>query len=196
MASMDPISISALLNDPLNFQNVPGYPDTRSLKVGHFAILKGKFTRFINPRISKILINSINSNLVHFLLNTMRRDKGNMVKILLADDDNNFGTVIKNELEEERHAVDVVSDGVEAVLRFINNVYDFVLLDIRMPRLNGTDALRIIKRINPEVPAITFSGKAGDFEMAESVRCGAIKCFRKPFEIAQLKKDIRSYVLK
>ena len=118
------------------------------------------------------------------------------MKILLADDDNNFGTVIKNELEEERHAVDVVSDGVEAVLRFINNVYDFVLLDIRMPRLNGTDALRIIKRINPEVPAITFSGKAGDFEMAESVRCGAIKCFRKPFEIAQLKKDIRSYVLK
>ena len=119
-----------------------------------------------------------------------------MVKILLADDDNNFGTVIKNELEEERHAVDVVCDGVEAVLRFINNVYDFVLLDIRMPRLNGTDALRIIKRINPEVPAITFSGKAGDLEMAESVRCGAMKCFRKPFEIAQLKNHIKSYVLK
>jgi two-component system, NtrC family, response regulator AtoC len=119
-----------------------------------------------------------------------------MAKILLADDDNNFGTVIKNELEEERHAVDVVCDGVEAVLRFINNVYDFVLLDIRMPRLNGIDALRIIKRINPEVPAITFSGKAGDLEMAESVRCGAIKCFRKPFEIAQLKNHIKSYVLK
>ena len=63
MASMDPISISALLNDPLNFQNVPGYPDTRSLKVGHFAILKGKFTRFINPRISKNL-NQFNKFLI------------------------------------------------------------------------------------------------------------------------------------
>jgi two-component system response regulator AtoC len=119
-----------------------------------------------------------------------------MVKILLADDDKNFGTVLKNELEEERHAVDVVSDGVEAVLRFINDAYDFVLLDIRMPRLNGIDALRIIKKINPNVPAITISGKAGDLEMAESVRCGAIKCFRKPFEIAQLKNDIKSYTSK
>ncbi|MGZ3568819.1 MAG: response regulator [Thermodesulfobacteriota bacterium] len=116
-----------------------------------------------------------------------------MVNILLADDDKNFGTVLKNELEEERHTVDVVSDGVEAVLRFINDVYDFVLLDIRMPKLNGIDALRIIKRINPDVPAITFSGKAGDLEMAESLRCGAIKCFRKPFEIAQLKNDIKSH---
>ena len=130
------------------------------------------------------------------MLYKMRRDKGNIVKILLADDDNNFGTVIKNELEEERHAVDVVSDGVEAVLRFINNVYDFVLLDIRMPRLNGIDALRIIKKINPDVPAITFSGKAGDLEMAESVRCGAMKCFRKPFEIAQIKASIKDYVLR
>jgi two-component system response regulator AtoC len=126
----------------------------------------------------------------------MPRDKGNMVRILLADDDRNFGTVLKNELEEERHVVDVVSDGVEAVLRFINNVYDFVLLDIRMPRLTGIDALRIIRRINPGVPVITFSGKAGDVEMAESVRCGAMKCFRKPFEIAQIKDSIKNYVLR
>lgn len=123
-------------------------------------------------------------------------ETGIYVKILLADDDKNFGVVLKNELEEEKHAVDVVSDGVEAVLRFINTVYDFVLLDIRMPRLTGIDALRIIKMINPEVPAITFSGKAGDIEMAESLRCGAIMCFRKPFEIAQIKDGIRSHVLK
>jgi DNA-binding response OmpR family regulator len=118
-----------------------------------------------------------------------------MVKILLADDDKNFGTVLKNELEEERHTVDVVSDGVEAVLRFINNVYDFVLLDIRMPRLNGIDVLRIIKTINPDVPAITFSGKAGDIEMKESLNFGAIKCFRKPFEIAQIKDSIKNFPL-
>lgn len=118
------------------------------------------------------------------------------MKILLADDDRNFGTVLKNELEGERHAVDVVSDGVEAVLRFINSVYDFVLLDIRMPRLSGIDALRIIKKINPDVPAITFSGKAGDLEMAESLKYGAIKCFRKPFEIAQIKDSIKNYALR
>ena len=118
------------------------------------------------------------------------------MNILLADDDKNFCTVLKNELEEEKHTVDVVSDGVEAVLHFINNIYNFVLLDLRMPRLNGIDALRIIKTINPRVPAITFSGNAGSSEMSETLRCGAIKCFTKPFAIAQLKEDIKNHLLR
>jgi len=124
-----------------------------------------------------------------------RGEKGLMAKILLADDDKNFGTVLKNELEEERHVVDVVHDGVEAVLRFMNHAYDFVLLDLRMPRLNGIEALRIIKTINPDTPAITFSGKAGDFEMKESLNCGAMKCFKKPFVIAEIRESIRNFSL-
>lgn len=70
----------------------------------------------------------------------------------------------------------------------------FVLMNIKMPRLNGNDALRIMKRIKPQVPAITISGKAGSEELAESVECGAIKCLTKPFEIAQLKGDLKSFI--
>jgi len=113
--------------------------------------------------------------------------------ILLADDDGNFGLALKRELEEDRHLVDLVANGVEAVLRFISDTYDFVLLDLKMPKLNGIDALRIIKNINPEVPAITFSGDAGGSEMSETVRCGGIKCLTKPFAIAQLKDILRNH---
>jgi CheY-like chemotaxis protein len=119
-----------------------------------------------------------------------------MPNILLGEDDKNFGLVLKKELEEGQYTVDLVSNGVEAVLGFLTNYYDFVLLDIRMPRLNGNDALRIIKKINPRVPAITFSGNAGNGEMEESVECGAIKCLRKPFGVGQLRNDIKRYVLK
>ena len=115
------------------------------------------------------------------------------MNILLADDDANFGLTLKRELEEDRHLVDLVANGVEAVLRFINNTYDFVLLDLRMPRLGGTDALRIIKNINPNVPTITFSGNAGTAEIEESARCGAAKCLKKPFTIAELKKEIKNH---
>lgn len=118
------------------------------------------------------------------------------MNILVADDNGNFGLVLKRELEEDRHLVDLVANGVEAVLKFISASYHFVLLDIRMPRLSGTDALRIIKKIDPHVPVITFSGNAGKEELEESIRCGAIKCLKKPFEIAQLRNDIKSYVLK
>ena len=124
-----------------------------------------------------------------------------MFNILLGEDDKNFGVVLKSELEEDQHEesqyhVDLVPNGVEVVLNFIVTSYDFVLLDIRMPRLNGNDTLRIITKSNPHVPAITFSGNAGGGEMEESVTCGAIKCLRKPFEIAQLKDDIRNHFLR
>jgi DNA-binding response OmpR family regulator len=118
---------------------------------------------------------------------------GGTVNILLAEDDKNFGLVLKKELEEDDHTVDLVGNGVDAVLNFISKTYAFVLMDIKMPRLNGNDALRIMKRIKPQVPAITISGKAGSAERAESVECGAIKCLTKPFEIAQLKGDLKSF---
>ena len=125
------------------------------------------------------------------MLRTITRETP--LNILLADDDGNFGLTLKRELEEDRHRVDLVPNGVEAVLSFINNLYDFVLLDLRMPRLGGTDALRIIKNINPHVPAITFSGNPGAGEVEESIRCGAGKCLKKPFNVAQLREDIKNH---
>lgn len=112
-----------------------------------------------------------------------------MKNILLIEDDKNFGQILKDELEEERYTVDLVHDGVEGVLSFIAKAHDFVLLDLKMPRLPGTGALRIIKKLNPFVTAVTFSGNAGSAEMAEAVECGAIECLAKPFEIERLKEN-------
>lgn len=117
------------------------------------------------------------------------------MNILLAEDDRNLGIVIKSELEEENYIVDLVNDGVEAVLRFINNTYDFVLLDIKLPGLYGINALKIIKKLNPNVPAIIFSGNAGNSEMNESIKAGAIICLTKPFGMAQLKDNIKRHLV-
>lgn len=116
------------------------------------------------------------------------------MNILIADDDKNFGYILKSELEGNGYSVDLVYDGVEAVMKFIEGDFEFVLFDIKMPNLDGINALRIIKKINPAVPAITYSGNAGSGEMAESIRAGAIRCLTKPFEIGQLKEEIRKYV--
>lgn len=112
------------------------------------------------------------------------------MRILLIEDDKNFGLIMKNELEAENHRVRLATDGVEGVLSFINGEYDLVLLDLRMPRLAGADALRIIKQLNPSVPAIAFSANAGPWEMQETLSAGARRCLRKPFEVAQLKREI------
>ena len=87
------------------------------------------------------------------------------VNILLAEDDKNLGYVLKKELEEDAYDIDLVYDGVEAVLRFIEKSYNFILLDIVMPRLDGINVLRIIKRLDPEVPVIAFSGNAAFYQL-------------------------------
>jgi DNA-binding response OmpR family regulator len=111
------------------------------------------------------------------------------LNILLAEDDRSFGAIMKNELEDEDLHVDVVSDGVEAVLNFINNRYDAVLLDVSMPKLDGLSALKIIESLGPFVPVIVFSGKVGQNELDEAT--GGATCFRKPFLIAEMKDCIK-----
>lgn len=115
------------------------------------------------------------------------------MRILIVEDDRNFGRVLKNEMQDAGYDSDLATDGVEAVLRCIDEQYDFILLDIKMPKLDGINALRIIKKIRPDLPAITYSGNAGSGEMAEAVKAGALRCLTKPFEIAQLKSEITKY---
>ena len=115
------------------------------------------------------------------------------MKILVVEDDRNFGRVLTGALQESGFDIDLAVDGVDAVLKYIDGRYDFVVLDIKMPRLDSINALRIIKKLDPDVPAMTYSGNAGSGEMAESVKAGAIRCLTKPFEISQLTADIARY---
>jgi len=115
------------------------------------------------------------------------------VRILLAEDERNFGRLVEAELSDSGHEVDLVADGVEAVLRCVDREYDFALLDIKMPRLDGINALRIIKRLRPALPAITYSGNAGSGEMADSIRAGALRCLTKPLSLADLRAEIEGY---
>jgi len=115
------------------------------------------------------------------------------MKILIVEDDRNFGRVLAAEMKDPAYTIDLAVDGVDAVLKFIDGKYDFVLLDIKMPKLDGINALKIIKKIAPDVAAITYSGNAGSGEMAEAVRAGAIRCLTKPFEIRQLKEEVKRY---
>lgn len=115
------------------------------------------------------------------------------MRILVVEDDKNFGRVLTAELKESGCNVELAVDGVDGVLKFIEGRHDFVLLDIQMPRLDGINALRIMKKLSPEVHAITYSGNAGSGEMADAIRAGAIRCLTKPFEIAQLKAELKRF---
>ncbi len=117
-----------------------------------------------------------------------------MREILLAEDDRNFGLVLKSELEDDGYSVHLVADGVEAVLSVLGNPqgYAMAILDIRMPKLDGINAMKIIRKINPDLPAIAISGNAGSSEFAAALGAGALHSLAKPFSLARIKAVMRS----
>jgi CheY-like chemotaxis protein len=101
-----------------------------------------------------------------------------VMNILLAEDDK-ISARNKKRARGRRFQIDLVHDGVEAVLRFIDKSYQFILIDIRMPNLGRINALRIIKNSIPMYRDSLFRTRrvSSDRRVTQE---GAIKCFIKP----------------
>lgn len=117
-------------------------------------------------------------------------------KILVVDDEEVVLEMVKEALEFSGYNVRLARNGVEGVLALLDEKESigFILMDIKMPRLNGIDALRIMKKIAPDIPVITFTGHAESGEMSETVRLGAITCMTKPFRVEELLGTLKKYL--
>lgn len=80
-----------------------------------------------------------------------------MKKILLVDDEDSIHLLYREELEDEGYEVHSALSGEEALAQLKIIMPDLVILDINMPGINGIDALRQIKEINPSLPVILSS---------------------------------------
>lgn len=103
-----------------------------------------------------------------------------MARILVVDDEKDVVDYIREELKYAGYQTGAAYDGVEAVLMILDGGWDAVLMDIRMPKLDGINALRIMRRIAPKVPVVMFTGQAGQGDMITSTRLGAYTCLMKP----------------
>lgn len=93
-----------------------------------------------------------------------------MNKILLVDDEESIRNMMRMTLELDGYSVLTAADGPSALTIFQEELPDVVLLDVRMPGMDGVEALRRIKEINRDAEVIIISGH-GDMDMA-------IKCLR------------------
>jgi len=84
-------------------------------------------------------------------------------RLLVVDDEENIRFLFKEELEEEGYSVDVASNGLEALDKIKQTVFDLVILDIKMPGMNGIEALNEIKNMNKNLPVILCSAY-GEFK--------------------------------
>jgi DNA-binding NtrC family response regulator len=108
-------------------------------------------------------------------------------KILIADDEVQLSTLLQSELEEtEKYTVDLAGDGVEAINLIQNNIYDVILLDIKMPRVSGIEVLQFLQENAPDTQVIILSRFADVKTVVQTIKLGAYEFVGKPYDFDEL----------
>jgi DNA-binding response OmpR family regulator len=113
-------------------------------------------------------------------------------RILLAEDDPNFGIVLRDYLELHDYAVTLCNDGCKGLTAFRKGIFDLCILDVMMPEKDGFTLARDIKKLNPNVPLIFLTAKTLKEDMLEGFKIGADDYITKPFDSEVLLCKIRA----
>jgi DNA-binding NtrC family response regulator len=111
---------------------------------------------------------------------------GDKRSILVVDDEDSLRTVLGSELVSEGYEVGTAADGDDAITELQKRAYDLVLLDIKMPRMNGFEVLRYVKEKHPQTRVIMLTGFADLKNAIESKKLGAEDFVSKPYDLVDL----------
>ncbi len=116
-----------------------------------------------------------------------------MAKILVVDDESSIRRTLKEILEFEKHEVDIAANGIEAIELVNNNSYDVILLDIKMPEMDGMEVLNKLMKFS-NVPVIMISGHGTIETAVEAIKKGAYDFIVKPPDLNRLLIAVRNAV--
>ncbi|MDA0369578.1 MAG: response regulator [Proteobacteria bacterium] len=115
-----------------------------------------------------------------------------MASLLLVDDDEDILDVLRRLLERRGHTLACATDGAAAVdcVRATDTPPDLILMDLRLPRMNGWDAIKAIRAGGATMPIIALSGDTSDEDRARAMIAGADLFMNKPTPIKELSTAI------
>lgn len=113
-------------------------------------------------------------------------------KILLVEDDPNFGTVLKDYLALNDYNVTHAKDGIDGLIMFKNAEYDLCILDVMMPRKDGFSLAEDIRTTNKEIPIIFLTAKTLKEDVLKGYQVGADDYLNKPFDSEVLLHKIKA----
>jgi two-component system, OmpR family, response regulator len=114
------------------------------------------------------------------------------IRILLVEDDPNFGSILKSYLELNDFEVILKSDGKQGLSAFRNELVDICILDVMMPEMDGFTLAKEIKKSNSQVPFIFLTAKTLKSDMLEGFQAGADDYITKPFDSEVLLYKLRA----
>jgi two-component system, OmpR family, response regulator len=113
------------------------------------------------------------------------------IRVLLVDDEEDFRTTLAKRLLKRKLEVTEAESGRSAINLLKQGPFDVVVLDVRMPGMDGIETLKQIKVINPQVEVIMLTGHASVESGIEGMRLGAFDYLMKPCDINDLINKIR-----
>ena len=122
-----------------------------------------------------------------------RSDEMNQKTILVAEDEDSNYELVKIVLQK-RFRLLRAHNGIEAVNLNEDERPDLILMDIRMPEMNGLDATRIIKEVNHDTPVIALSAYAFEENIREAKLAGCDEFMAKPFRVENLIEVVKKYL--
>jgi len=110
----------------------------------------------------------------------------NKIKILLAEDDINLGSLLTQYLNAKNFETDLFADGEKAWEGFNNKHYDICILDVMMPKKDGFTLAKEIRELNQKIPVIFLTAKTLKDDVLEGFKIGADDYITKPFVMDEL----------
>ena len=115
-----------------------------------------------------------------------------MAKVLIVDDESSIRRTLRDILEFEKYEVDEAQDGMECLVKVQKAKYDVIILDIKMPKMDGMEAIERIQILSPDTPVVMISGHANIDTAVETVKKGAFDFISKPPDLNRLLITIRN----
>jgi DNA-binding response OmpR family regulator len=114
------------------------------------------------------------------------------MRILVIEDERKVASFIKRGLEEERYIVETAADGEAGLNLALNNVFDAIVLDVMLPKLDGYTVLRTIRQEGLAVPVIMLTARSTTEDRVQGLDLGADDYLPKPFHFEELAARLRS----
>ena len=114
------------------------------------------------------------------------------MKILVVEDDQRVAELIQRGLEEQGFTTTLAYDGISGKKLALNNDYDLVITDIILPKLDGLDLSKEIRRTKPDLPIIMLTALGTTDDKVEGFDAGADDYLTKPFEMRELLVRIKA----
>jgi two-component system copper resistance phosphate regulon response regulator CusR len=114
------------------------------------------------------------------------------MRLLIVEDDQKLANFVARALRAESFAVDHAADGCEGQRYLDTYHYDLLILDLMLPRMNGTELLRHARHTHPLLPVLVLTARDATEDKVRHFEAGADDYLTKPFDIAELAVRVRA----